>query len=300
MTMRFRNRTLLATVGAIATVLLAGCGQYHASLISGASSGLGSPPLDAALVTPTFGWILTSDRLLVTNDGGKSFLAKGVPLGTSNLRTAYFTDAKHGWIAEATAPTSVSVVQTTDGGLTWRMTSKRTSRFEVGALRIAFNETGRGALMVQRQTSQAFSVADVWTTSDGGVSWQTHKAPAAGEISVSDGGRIALAGGPLHNRVYSTSDDGKSWHSVKTQLSASATTPVLVRSGGVWKLRSAAGLPKGIDRLTYADAKHGWGISAVGSCTANKSNCSLTYAVSSTSDAGATWHQLLGFSQPVS
>jgi hypothetical protein len=208
------RRKLMAT-GAIVALLLfpTGCGLPAAAHSAGPGPGSGtalsSELVDAALVTPTFGWVLTEDQVLLTSDGGRTLHPAQVDLPRGYLRTAHFQDATHGWVA-ATDQHEIVVARTADGGAHWQ-NSSITPSATVGRLSVGFGDLNSGALMAQLQTGPSFSSAFMFTSTDGGASWAAGTAPAAGRVTVEPGGRIWLAGGVLGNRLYVSADHAETW-----------------------------------------------------------------------------------------
>lgn len=177
-----------------------------------------APVTDAAQVTPQFGWALRGGRLLVTTDNGRTWRDAGPQGLTGAVRTAYFRDARTGWAASA-AHGTIQVARTGDGGVTWRTTNMSTSA-DVAALRLAFGSAQVGGLLVQRVSSSNFSLADFYATADGGTTWQSHRAPAAGAVTMAADGRIWLAGGANGAELYTSADRGATWNNATPHTSA--------------------------------------------------------------------------------
>src|SRR5437867_1601015 len=73
-----KSRISLALAG-FGLLALSACGTTHPAE-AGSTTMSGPAPLDAALVTPAFGWVLTPDALLITRDGGATFEKATPPL----------------------------------------------------------------------------------------------------------------------------------------------------------------------------------------------------------------------------
>lgn len=200
-----------------------GCGT---SLATNATSAGEQPsgdssPIDAARVTPAFGWVLTADRLLVTTDGGGTFADAKPPLPPSRARAAFFRDALNGYVA-APVGDIIMTARTSDGGHTWNTGSVRDASAHVagyGPLHVTFGDSSHGAILAQTSTSMMSSHATLFATADGGASWSAHRAPTAGEITMEPGGRTWLAGGVAGDRLDVTSDRGAHWSSPGLRLS---------------------------------------------------------------------------------
>jgi hypothetical protein len=342
---------------------VSGCAQPEQA---GAGLQLTAEPLDAALVTPQFGWVLTADAMLLSHDGGKSFATADVGLKPGLSRAAYFRDAKQGWVASSDG-TTISVSRTSDGGSTWNVSDIRSSE-PIGTLSVGFGDANTGALMAKVQTSGAFSKAHLYGTADGGASWQEKSAPVAGKVAVEPGGRIWLAGGVLGNELYTSADSGGSWAKPALEVNGSTVDGVTLPANGVvsasvsngastrvavltsadgganWRESasvpvknslgsapsmavrdsavvvadpngatlhksttkgamsdaSASGLPAGVNHLSFASAKEGWALASSGSCANGKRQCTVTYSVVSTVDAGASWHGVASWAEKLS
>ena len=258
-------RRLISTIAlsVAAGVALVGCGTVHAGQTGQAGSGAarvmtGTPPLDAALVTDRFGWVLTPDRLLVTDDGGASFRDVRLPLPPGASRAVQFRDRKHG-VAVSGELGAITVARTSNGGRTWSTKRIRdtavASPVEFGRMQVAIGDSAHTMIMAGWVTSSAFSEGTVFTTANAGRSWQAHRAPAGGQIAVEPNGRAWLAGGVVGDRLYRSDDLGRHWSRARVDLAGavdSATVsvpvagalPVTVIAGGrtqVALLRSADG-----------------------------------------------------------
>lgn len=368
------KRTFLTAAAGL--LILAGCGAVDGAgddLGAGGSGAApaarpmtGAAPLDAALVTPAFGWVLTPERLLVSTDGGVTLSAVDVPVPAGPARAAHFTDAQTGVVA-GVAGESLTVARTADGGRSWRTTTVRGAAptpAGYSSLRMSFGDAARGAIMARAATSQAFSVATVFVTTDGGASWSARPAPEAGAVAVEPGGRIWLAGSSLHRstdhgqtwsrsdlglagpvvtatvspplaatlpvtvvlgertevQLLTTRDDGSSW-------GAPARLPVAGRTGPGVRLAVAgtpagpvvydtvaghayrrdgtdlrpSGLPDGVSAVTFAaDGRSGWALAGFGTCGAGKQDCSYHDDLLATTDGGATWRTVAGWTRAVS
>src|SRR5437773_9172518 len=133
----------------VGVLLAASVGIAWYGGVAGAGSAvLRSAPVDAALVTPDFGWILTADELLLTRDGGASFATARVDAPESTARAAFFRDNRQGWVAAAGAD-GIVVARTGDGGRTWRravVAAGAPASAPIG-LRVAFGDAAHGALL---------------------------------------------------------------------------------------------------------------------------------------------------------
>jgi len=220
------QRPLLA-LAAACMLALAGCGIAQQSDIAdpAAPQLTGAAPVDAALVTPVFGWVITPDQLLLSHDGGVTLSPTEVPVPAGTVRAAHFLDARTGVVAAATGD-SITVATTRNGGRSWQTStvpSATPSPTGYSSLNVSFGDQTHGAILAKTATSQAFSLGTIFVTADGGASWSPHPAPEAGVVQVEPGGgRIWLAGANLH----SSTDQGQDWTQSELSLAGpvSATT----------------------------------------------------------------------------
>ncbi|MBO0870174.1 MAG: DUF1906 domain-containing protein [Micromonosporaceae bacterium] len=220
---------------------------------------------DAALVAPNFGWALRNGRLLGSRDGGGTWTDL-TPAAAGSLQAAFFHDPAHGWVAWAQNGT-LYVARTVDGGHLWQ-TSAMPEMADVASVRLAFGSNGVGGLLATRVSSASFSLADLYTTDDGGATWRGRPAPASGQLAVAADGRISVTGGVDGASRYSSVDAGAHW---TRQPSVQAGT--------------------GPDATAQSNR---WALVTASRCLSGKTNCATTTTVQSTTDGGRTWHQILG------
>jgi len=249
-----------AGIGLALILLAAGCARPGVE--PGAQPDqLTSAPIDAALVTAQFGWVLTADQILLTVDSGKTFRPADLDLPAGSSRAAFFSDARRGWVA-STDGTSITVARTSDGGGSWKVSNIAAAE-PVGALSVGFGTATNGALLAAVQTSAAFSRAELYATSDGGASWKPSAAPVAGQIEVEPDGRVWLAGGALGNELYASRDQGRSWSSPQLRLAGSAQVgAVSPPQGGILPVTVTAAGRSRVALLTSADKGTSWRESA--------------------------------------
>jgi hypothetical protein len=224
--------TLIALGSALG---LTGCGTVQATSEARvrAQDTSGPAPIDAALVTPGFGWVLTADRLLVTRDGGVTFSDAKAPVPVTAARAAFFRDARTGYVTASTG-NAVTTARTSDGGRTWQVGTARDASApaaEYGRLRMAFGDAGHGVILAQTSSSAMSSNATLFATADGGASWSARSAPVAGEVAVEPGGRTWVAGGVAGDELHSSADQGRHWNTARLRVggavdSKAVATPV--------------------------------------------------------------------------
>lgn len=230
--MRVKPLLTVSLIGLGVTLGAGGCGTVHANGLTSQASvqgpeATGPAPIDAALVTPGFGWVLTADRLLLTRDGGATLADAKPPVPASTARAAHFRDELHGYVTAATGAT-ITTARTDDGGRTWQAGTAADAAApaaEYGRLRMAFGDQGRGVILAGTSTGATSSTATMFATEDGGASWSARSAPAAGEVSMEPGGRTWLAGDDGLLRL--SDDQGGHWRTAKVSVNGSADTVTL-------------------------------------------------------------------------
>lgn len=294
------RRQLLAS--ALLVLAAAGCARTAGAA---APPQDGPPPLDAALVSGEFGWVLTPDALRISTDGGRTFRDTHPGIATGRARAAYFLDSRHGWVASAVGGT-LTVARTSDGGASWTAT-RTPSGAETGSLRVAFGDDRRGTVLGRTVTSAAFSDATAYSSADGGATWTSAPAPAAGELSYDPDGRVWIAGGVTGDQLYA-SDSSGAWSpaTVAFATPVDSATVSAPRSGVVTAkvernghtttatLTSPDGGRTWSETATAAATAptHRWDLTRVGSCAQLKSDCVLTTTLRATTDAGTHWTTL--------
>jgi len=252
--MKTRISLVLAGFGLLA---LSACGTGQQAS-AGTTTMSGPAPLDAALVTPTFGWVLTPDALLVTRDGGATFEKAAPPLPAGPVRAAFFGDEVNG-IAAAVDGDAIKVARTGDGGKTW--STSRVRDADVGptgysTIAVSFGDKANGAILARTATSQAFSMATLFATTDGGATWSARPAPEAGQVRVEPGGRTWVAGDTLD----ATTDQGRTWNRAEVKVDGSPTATTLAAPiGSALPVTVVDGEQTSVELLTSTDQGRTWG-----------------------------------------
>jgi photosystem II stability/assembly factor-like uncharacterized protein len=168
------------------------------------------------------GLVLTDGALLFTDDGGATWADLSPRRGLEGVSEAFFLEADRGWLAGVTpgAPSRLVVLDTADGGSSWREQSIETSdlsggRFYAGA-QVHFADADHGWLLGRVATGAAVSVGELLATADAGESWQRlPQPPVAGRLMFVSAERGFMAGAPVSERLYRTLDGGRSWHELR-------------------------------------------------------------------------------------
>ncbi|WP_432838648.1 YCF48-related protein [Dactylosporangium sp. CA-092794] len=256
-------KRLLGTVLVGCTLLPAGgCARLPAGDGAGADPlpvKADESPVDAALVTADFGWVLTTRRLLLTRDGGRSFSVASLPGPAGVTRAAAFLDDRTGLTVTASGDAIVAY-KTDDGGATWRPTLLRERSGGMAgysAVAVAVGDSRFSAILAKTATSQAFSLGTIFATQDGGASWAAAPAPEAGRLAVEPTGRIWLAGEQLNL----STDQGRSWTRAGLDLPAatSGTTAISTPVRDVLPVTRSLDGQSEVDLLTSPDQGFTWG-----------------------------------------
>lgn len=162
------------------------------------------------------GWAVGGNGVLLsTSDGGKSWAQMRRPTEDA-VRDLYFADEKNGWLVcersiyllrEKDEPRTY-LLNTTDGGATWRRVNVTASDVDARLVRALFTAEGRG---------WAFGEAGaLYTTRDGGTNWVRQRVPTqhlllGGAFLNAEEGWLVGAGAT----VLQTSDGGETWRAGK-------------------------------------------------------------------------------------
>src|SRR5258708_8795426 len=152
---------------------------------SGSAAGAGAstqrPMLSAVqFVSPSAGWVVGSDRILHTTDGGRHWVVQSRTSQAAQLGTVDFIDASDGWVTGAS-----EVLATTDGGAHWRALPEpcraiRTVHFV--SPDVGFGVAG-GNLPYASVSYPPLAGGVLLRTTDRGQHWQQLTAPADVETS---------------------------------------------------------------------------------------------------------------------
>ncbi len=203
---------------------------------------LSGPPIrEMDLLSPTSGWVLTGDRLLLTMDGGAEW-QDVTPQGLIPLDAA-FNELFNAWVVGWHAETAkLAVARSTDGGFNWQSTpllgysQDDLPAVEAAYLNVLDENTAWAALKLP--SSSSFSLGRLFVTQDGGQTWQERSLPTGAAVLFLDALNGWTAGGAAGNQLYHTQDGGFTW-----QLQGLELQP------GV---QATVGLPH------FSDRENGW------------------------------------------
>ncbi len=282
-------------------------GVTHWQDVTPAVAGRSSIIAGTAFFNPSTAWVavIEGSRLFVyrTHDGGQTWQKASIPdrIGSSYHMT--FLNARVGWLlvgnVVAMDQEAVDVLQTRDGGVSWKVISAFNYNLYFNNPAGFQNPTGlsveghkTGVSFVNETTGWATAstaagrIAWLYITHDGGVSWQQQSIPEPPDafqewetlppvfFNATDGilPHIFLFSSASQTlNLYFTHNGGASW-SATPAVSPSATAGTLTT------------IPDGA--IDFVDARHGW----FASNTFNvKSYQYLNSTVYRTSDGGQRW-----------
>jgi photosystem II stability/assembly factor-like uncharacterized protein len=186
----------------------------RASCRSGASAGEAAgagrqPTLNAVqFVSASDGWVVGSDRILHTTDGGQHWTVQFRTSRAAGLGTVDFTDARHGWVTGAT-----ELLATADAGAHWRVLPEpcppvRTVHF--------VNSLDGFAVADGAMLNPAAPYAEgpqfggvLLRTTDGGLHWR--RLPAPPDVQTACFSNLARGWLGASGNLYGTVNSGQSW-----------------------------------------------------------------------------------------
>ena len=207
--------------------------ELLSTILWGPSGDTTSPPVfawdrarvdDAQLLSPSEGWALVGGSLLFTSDAGASWREITPPMEEGfEVRDVFFLSRETGWVVFSTSPAPdatalpVQMMRTEDGGETWH-----TDPFEatlalgtVGALQnLTYVDPQHGWLTIGQTVTMNSSAADLYRTSDGGLTWDRLRLPFDGRIlfiTPSIGWMIGSCCTGAPRGLFRTADGGVTW-----------------------------------------------------------------------------------------
>ena len=172
---------------------------------TGASGGRAQPTLTAVqFVGSSDGWVVGSNRILHTADGGRHWVTQYLTSDAAGLATVDFTDASHGWVVGAT-----TILATTDGGAHWRALPEpcdpvRAVHFFTASDGIAVAGGGLPYLGVPSGSGGV-----LLGTTDGGAHWHRLSSPRAVQSVCFTGAQHGWLG--AGGNIYGTANGGRTW-----------------------------------------------------------------------------------------
>jgi hypothetical protein len=248
--------------------------------------------LSVTAATPEFldarnGWIalklqsgsnFSLGRLFATQDGGRTWQERSLPLG----EPVRFLDPLRGWVAGG--PAGDQLFQTLDGGLTWNQLDLPVPEPESGSVAKffglpEFSDRQTGLLPVTVAGEQGSSLV-LFKTSDGGRTWALNR-------TVETGTAIPPASAPR----FSLAED-LSWRAAAPGGSSLIGAAPGQRAFTI----QGDGISGNIIALDFSSDASGWVVVQEGTCSgaklpasAGSLSCELTTRLMATTDGGLTW-----------
>jgi hypothetical protein len=163
------------------------------------------------------GWIGTDTQIVLTTDGGTTFVSASIPPAGPPLDVTFTSPNSAMAVVGGATPNGVDLYRTTDGASTWSDASQVqiASGGQIAGASLVTTH-GQWWLLLTEASSSNFSFGRVFKSLDGGT-WSEVSEDSPGGRFLVDGSAIPLIeGGPGHGRIY-RSDDGKSWAAIDLQ-----------------------------------------------------------------------------------
>jgi hypothetical protein len=243
---------------------------------------LGKPTLvtissieDTGWLSTDQGWLVSDNRLYWTENQGNHWSE----ISPASVQMADFLPSGPGWAISTQDQSGAKFYHTTDRGKTWSMNTLSLPPDGWLPLQLKFTSSTSGWMVLQKETSQAFSIGILMKTNDSGRTWLTYNLPVAGKITFNSINEAQLQ--DSHNdTVYRSTDGGLTWTLEKfdfTQVSKSIYPTDTTLSG-------------------WQTTELGWAVTSNGSCSGDKSTssfaCQASAALYQTVDAGRQWEAI--------
>jgi hypothetical protein len=169
------------------------------------SGGPAKPTLNAVqFVGSSQGWVVGSDRILHTADGGQHWVTQYLTSTSAGLATVDFADASHGWVVGGT-----TILATTDGGAHWRALPEPCDPIRA----VHFFSSSDGIAVAGGGVPYP-GVPSEWGgvllgTTDGGAHWHRLPSPRAVQSACFTSAQHGWLG--AGGNIYGTSNGGRTW-----------------------------------------------------------------------------------------
>jgi photosystem II stability/assembly factor-like uncharacterized protein len=237
-----------------------------------------SEPLiqDSGWLSLNQGWLVSGSHLYWTENRGLTWQ----DISPAHVQLAFFLPSGQGWAISAPSQGRMSLFHVSTPDTAWESLALPLPPDVWRPLQVHFTSPTSGWIVLQKETSNAFSLGILLKTTDGGLTWQTYDLPIAALlnfISPTEGWALSST----RDELYHTLDGGLTWQPASPneypfpQLSLPGA---IIFSG--W----------GADGL-------GWVVTSAGSCSGDKSTpdftCQIDATLWQTSDSGQTWQSIL-------
>lgn len=170
--------------------------------------------------TVTNGWLLTSERLSMTDDDGATWRDVFVASEGTRLLAAQFLTHRLGWIVLADA-SGTMIARTHDSGSTWDYALPfQIPDAELSAdASMSWVNPQLGFVLIRLPSSSNGSRGLLFRSTDLGRTWNALPVPPVAGSILFTSHRIGwLAGGPAGSDFYVTRDGGLSWSQVEVSI----------------------------------------------------------------------------------
>ena len=253
---------------------------------------------DTCFVDTDLGWAVgAAGTVLQTTDGGTTWTAVDIGVGTATMRSVYFFDANRGWVVGD----SGLIKATTDGGQTWSMQTWPTGLSP---------RTLNGVDFVSATVGWAVGDGGViLSTINGGSTWTARNSGTTNALYAVDAfGAANVWAVGAQGVVRSSTDGGATWNIVNSRTTEAlygvymrTGTEVFVvgsagsirrtpNGGGAWNTRSS-GTAQTLFDIQSADTNNLWVVGTGGTILR-----SLDSGTSWTSQSSGVTHTLRGLS----
>jgi hypothetical protein len=277
----------------------------------------GSVLNDAGLIGAGRGWVLSGERLLLTDDDGVSWQDISPSLDTpGRVLGVAFAASGDGWMAlQSYDPAGSPGIQVLhrQGSVSWQdaawlhaawlpLNGEEAAVIENAHFDLAVS--GLTRLALELQSGSSFSLGRLFASRDSGLTWQERSLPLGEAAHFSDELNGWTYGGPTGDALYSTQDGGYTWQAADpADASASATTSVTLRALQL-EAPDGVSLPSGTVEASFVDGSNGWVRVQESTCQGIKNPATAEQAalqpfvcqqqdrLLSTQDGGNTWSEI--------
>jgi hypothetical protein len=203
------------------------------------------------------GWVLTSDRLALTTDGGASWVTVTPPGVDTSQILGIGSAGEQMWVGvrggSDRAPV-VEVLVSDDAGASWAAAG--TIPVDVEPATVHFTGTGRRTLaLVQLVSGSAFDRGVLYAAPTGGGAWRLLGGlPASGAVAFVDDRLGVVTGGAARDTVLVTRDGGSTWDAPALGADDGARVLGAVATGGTLVVATAHASDEAADVSVFSSS----------------------------------------------